>query len=119
MVVVGVYLAGGKPAELRVTHRVLPVPLCVPDGGERTSHELLAPPAVAVHETGRAHVPVSLKGTGCAVEDPPRGTVNGRVSDNCDNIQDDCKVNLTMKVSGLPCTVPPEASLAEMVTFVV
>ena len=119
IVIFPLYLPGAIPAELTFTPKLLPVPLSAPDGGERTSHELLAPPAVAVHETGRAHVPVSLKGTFCAVEDPPRGTVNIRLSGNCASIQDDCKVSLTMKVSGLPCTVPPEASLAEMVTFVV
>ncbi len=119
IVIFPLYLPGAIPAELTFTLRVLPVPLSVPDGGERTSHELLAPPAVAVHETEGVHVPVSLKVTGCAGAVPPRGTANARLSDNCDNIQDDCKVNLTMKVSGLPCTVPPEVSLAEMVTFVV
>lgn len=119
MVIAPAYVPGVRLAALTLTPRVLPPPLSVPDAGERVSHALLPASPVAVHETGRAHVPVSLKVT-FAAEDCPWETESWRFpGDGDDSVQGGRIVSVTEKVCGLPCTTAPEVSLAWIVTCVV
>ena len=63
IVICPLYVPGILFVGLTPTPKVLPLPLSVPDLAERTSHAVLPASPTAVHVTGRAHVPVSLKGT--------------------------------------------------------
>ena len=112
IVIVPVWVPGAKLAAVAFT---LSVPVSVPDAGESTSHELLAASPVAVHETGRAHVPVSLTAIVCAVPVCPWATVNARLACD-DSVQRGSMVSVTVNVSGLPWAGAPEASVAEMLT---
>ena len=67
-----------KVAAVTLTPNVLPLPPSVPDDMGSTSHALVVD---AVQVTGRAHVPVSLNVTFCAVEvDCPCGRENASVA---------------------------------------
>ncbi len=121
MVIVPLYVPGAIFAGgLTLTPSVLPLPLSVPDAGERTSQALLPASPVAVHETGRAQVPISLKLTFCAAgADCPWETENERLAgEGDDSVQGGKTVSVTERVCGLPCTTAPELSVAEMVTCV-
>jgi hypothetical protein len=116
IVIVPVYVAGTKVAALTLTLNTLPP--TVPDVAERTSQVLL--PVDAFHVTGREQVPVSLKVIFCVEADCPCGIENVRpAGDGGDSTHGGrSTVSVTVNDWGLPCTVAPLASLAEMVTFV-
>ncbi len=118
-VMVPIYVPGVSVAALTFTPRLLPFPLSFPDAGERLSQALLPASPVAVHETGRAQVPVSLKLT-CAAIDCPWETESRRLAgDADDSLQGSKTVSDTVIGCGLPCTTAPELSLAEIDTCVV
>jgi hypothetical protein len=117
IVIVPVWVPGTKLAVVTFTLRALPPPLSVPDAAESTSQELLAASPVAVHETGRAQVPVSLTAIVCAVAVCPWATVNARLACD-DSVQGGRMVSVTVNVSELPWAGAPEASVAEMLTVV-
>ena len=100
---------------LTFTASVLPPPLSVPDAVGK-SQELLPASVVAVHETGRAHVPVSLKVTfwAAAVVDP-WGTENERLAGKFDSVHGGRTVSVTENFCGLPCAAAPEPSAAAIV----
>lgn len=119
IVMVPVYVPGSNVAALILTPKVLPLPLSVPDGASSTSQGVL--PVEAVQVTGRAHVPVSLNVTFCTLDRAvPCGTVKERLpGEGGESTQGGWTVSVTVNDWGLPCTVAPLASLAEMVTWVV
>ena len=119
IVIVPEYVLGIKFVAFTFTLKVLPLPLSLPDVGVSTSQELLAASPVAVQETGRAHVPVSLNGTTRAEVVCPWATANARLAGNGDSVQGGGRIeSVTENISELPCMAAPEASAPERVTCV-
>jgi hypothetical protein len=105
IVIVPVYWPGDNAVASELIRIELPFPVSVPEVVGKTSQLALLASSVAVHDTGRAHLPASLNLSSCPADDVcPWGTDNDSEEDESCNVQRCNTVTTSAMVCGLPCT---------------